>query len=224
MFFNVESGLLTLAKEELRNNVLFRAVLERDKGSDGDHDGRKKYKAFKEFYYVWWVCDVRSPGVRAGYNDKELSLQGIKEARLETNYKPDKLIKDVIAYYKEEQSKLLITGTAVTNLIKGIRLADVLCQRIIGNMEQILQSENEEQKMREDLIDKGETPPPINIIDMAGKTQALISQYDQLIAIANKTPKTLAVLEELETKLKKEESGSITVRGGHKKGNRSDPK
>lgn len=223
MFFIVESGLLILAKEEIRNITPFRAILERDKGSDGDHDGRKKYKSFKEFYYIWWVSDIKSPGVKAGYNDKELSLQGIKEARLESNYRPDKLVKDAILYYKEEQNKMLITGTAVTNLIKGIRLADVLCQRIINNMEQILQSENEEQEIRENLIDKGETPPPIDILSMAGKTQALIGQYDQLIAIANKTPKTLSVLEELEVKLKKEEKGSVATRGGHKKGNRADP-
>ena len=224
MFFNTEGGLLVLAKEEIRNIAPFKAILERDKGSEGDHDGRKEYKAFKEFYYIWWLCDVRSPGVRAGYNDKELHLQGIKEARLESDYKPDKLIKDAIAYYKTEQEKILISSASVNNLIRGIRLSDNVCRRIINNMEKILQQEEEETQLREQQIEAGETPAPINILDMAARTQALLAQYDQLIKIAEKSPKILSTLEMLEKKLKVEESGSSTVRGGGAKGMRADPK
>lgn len=224
MFFNVEGGILVLAKEELRNNALFKAVLERDKGSDGDHDGRKKFKAFKEFFYVWWLCDVRSPGVRAGYNDKELHFQGIKEARLDDAYKPDKLIKDVMIYYREEQAKMLVSSAAVTNLIKGIRMSDVVCRRITSNMEKILQDEEEQAEAREQRKLDGEQVEPVNILEMAARTQALLGQYDQLVKIAEKTPKVLATLETLEKKLKVEESGTNTIRGGGAKGNRADPK
>ena len=224
MFFTVEGGLLVLAKEELRNIAPFKAILERDKGSDGDHDGRKKYKAFKEFYYIWYVCDVRSPGNRSGYNEKELHVYAIKESRLEDTYKPDKLIKEAILYYRGEQEKMLVSSAAVSNLIKGIRMADTLCRRMTSNMEKILQQEEEESELREERKLAGEQVEPVNILEMAGRTQALLAQFDQLVKIAEKTPKILSTLEGLEKKLKIEETGVNTVRGGGVKGNRADPK
>lgn len=224
MFFKVVNGLLELDKEELRNVAPFKALLERDKGSDGDHDGRKKYKAFKEFYYTWWLVCVRSPGVQGGYNDKELHLQGIKEARLETGWKPDKLVKDCISYYREEQEKLLISSASVINLTKGIRMSDTLCRRMTSNMEKILIEEEEQAVDREERKLKGELVEPVNILEMAARTQALLMQFDQLVKIAEKMPKILDTLTGLKTKLDMEESNSQTVRGGHKKGNRADPK
>jgi hypothetical protein len=224
MFFTIEGGQLVLNKEEIRNISEFKAILDRDKGSDGDHDGRKKYKAFKEFYYIWWLCDVKSPGTRAGYNDKELHIQGIKEARLDNDYKPDKIIKDAISYYRENQNEMLVSSSAVTSLIKGIRLSSKIVQRIIASMEKVLEIEIGEDEEREKLIAEGQIPAPIDLVAMAGRTHALLAQYDQLTAIASKTPKLLSTLEELETKLKSEITGNNTVRGGHKKGNRTDPK
>ena len=91
-------------------------------------------------------------------------------------------------------------------------------------MEKILQQEEEETQLREQQIEAGETPAPINILDMAARTQALLAQYDQLIKIAEKSPKILSTLEMLEKKLKVEEAGSNTVRGGGAKGMRADPK
>lgn len=224
MFFNVEGGILVLAKEELRNVPVFKTILERDKGSDGDHDGRKKFKAFKEFFYVWWLCDVRSPGVRAGYNDKELHLQAIKEARLDDTYKPDKNIKEVMIYYREEQAKMLVSSAAVTSLIKGIRMSDTLCRRMTSNMEKIILQEDEEAELREQRIANQEVVEPIDIVKIAARTQALLAQFEQLVKIAEKTPKILSTLEALEKKLKIEETGTNTIRGGGTKGNRADPK
>lgn len=223
MFFAVEGGQLVLAKEEIRAVSEFKSILDRDKGSDGDHDGRKKHRAFKEFFYIWWVCDIKSPGTRAGYNDKELHLQGIKEARLESDYKPDKVIKDAISYYKDNQNEMLVSSSAVSSLIKGVRLSNKIVQRIIASMEKVLEMEEGEDEERERMIAAGEIPTPIDLVAMAGRTHALLAQYDQLSGIASKTPKLLSTLEELESKLKAEITGNNTVRGGHKKGNRADP-
>ena len=222
MFFKVENGLLVLDKEEIRNISVFKAILERDKGSDGDNDGRKKYRAFKEFYYIWWLCNVKSPGVLAGYNDKELHLQGIKEARLEDTFKPDKLIKEAITYYKEEQAKILISSTSVTNLIRAVRLSDTLTQRLTASMELILEADKQEQEERDKLSEEGKELPPIDLIKLVGRTSALLGQFSQIAEIAKKVPALLATLEEVSKKLKVEESGSATVRGGQRKGNRMD--
>lgn len=224
MFFKVENGLLVLAKEELRNIAPFKALLERDKGSDGDNDGRKKYRAFKEFYYIWYTTDVRSPGVIAGYTDKELHIKAIKESRLEDTYKPDKLVKEATSYYRAEQEELLVSSNAVINLIKAVRLSDVLTKRMVVSMEKILEEEKEKDDIRQEKINNKETVEPVNLVEEAQRTAALLGQFDQVIKLSEKIPKILPTLEALQKKLKVEESGSETIRGGGKKGSRMDPK
>lgn len=39
----------------------FKKLVSRDRGSDGDSDGRKKFKAIKEFTYIYHLVDPRSP-------------------------------------------------------------------------------------------------------------------------------------------------------------------
>lgn len=50
-----------LNKEWLLTIPVFRRLIHRDRGSIGDTDGRKKYRAIKEFTYIYHVCDPRSP-------------------------------------------------------------------------------------------------------------------------------------------------------------------
>lgn len=225
MFFKIgANGLLELEKEEIRNISVFKAILEADKGSDGDHDGRKKHYAFKEFYYIWWNCYVGSPGILSGYNDKELHLQGIREARLEPTYRPNKLVKDAMAYFKAEQAERLISSTALINLIRGIRLSNEVTKRLIVSMETILEEDRKEEALREVAVSEGKIPEPINLVEAAQRTTALLSLLDQLAVLSKKVPIMLAELESLEKKLKVEESGSATVRGGGIKKLRMDPK
>lgn len=225
MFFKIgANGLLELEKEEIRNISVFKAILEADKGSEGDHDGRKKHYAFKEFYYIWWNCYVGSPGILSGYNDKELHLQGIREARLESTYRPNKLVKDAMAYFKAEQAERLISSTALINLIRGIRLSNEVTKRLIVSMETILEEDRKDEALRETAILANEIPAPIDLITAAQRTTALLSLLDQLAVLSKKVPIMLAELESLEKKLKVEESGSATVRGGGVKKLRMDPK
>ena len=39
----------------------FKKLIHRDKGSDGDYDGRKKLRAIKEFTFIYHLVDPRSP-------------------------------------------------------------------------------------------------------------------------------------------------------------------
>jgi len=216
--FKVEGGLLVLDKEEIRAISCFRTVLERDKGSEGDHDGRKKYYAFKEFYYIYWVADLFSAGNKGGYSEKEIHKQAIKESRLDDNYKPDKLVKECISYYREEQLSSLPTLAALSNLIKGIRLSEQISQKMINNIQVIIDT-GEERRLKQ--LENNE---PIDIAQESIEAQGLIGLLEQLTKIANTIPKTLNTLKDLQEQVTKEQSGSQFVRGGHKKGNRADPK
>lgn len=216
--FKIDGGLLVLDKEEIRGISCFKSLLERDKGSEGDHDGRKKYHAFKEFYYIYWVADLFSSGNKGGYPEKELHKQAIKEARLDENYKPDKLVKECIQYYREEQLSSLPSLGALNNLIKGIKLSEQISQKMINNIQAIIETGEER---RQKQIENNE---PIDIAQESIEAQGLIGLLDQLNKVAISVPKTLATLKDLQEQVTKEQGGSQFTRGGHKKGNRADPK
>jgi len=59
----------------------FKRLINRDRGSVGDADGRKKYKALKELTFIWYYCDFKSPLADRG--DKERWVESLKIAELE---------------------------------------------------------------------------------------------------------------------------------------------
>jgi len=117
MLFKLENGLLVLDKDELRAHEKFKRILERDRGSEGDNDGRKKIFAFKEFFYIYSVADFRSDGNIGGFNAKDLHLRGIKDAGLPENWKPDDKIKEAIDFYKERLEEISPSYTYILKLI-----------------------------------------------------------------------------------------------------------
>lgn len=52
---------IMLNKEWLLMIPQFKKLIHRDRGSEGDHDGRKKYKAIRELTYIYHQIDPRSP-------------------------------------------------------------------------------------------------------------------------------------------------------------------
>lgn len=216
--FTLENGLLVINKDEVRGYPVFRAILERDKGSEGDAQGRKKLRAFKEFIYIWIVASMYSYPNKGGYNDKETHIEAVKMAQLEDGFKPDKLIKDAIEEYKRQQKIMTPTINSINTSLKGLRISDTIAQNIIASMESTIELQEVIKKKRE------ESGEPVNLASELATNQGLIEQLNQVIEISNKLPKTIEVLEALEVRLAKEESAKAQVRGGRNKPNRADPK
>ena len=216
--FKVENDLLVLDKEEIRGIEEFKVILERDKGSKGDNDGRKKFAAYKQFMYIYIVADLNSYPNQAAYNDKELHEAGIIEARLESNFKPDAAIKIAIAKYRKIQLEGSPTLNALHTSIRGLRLSDMNNKRIINNIESAIERHEKSKKEKEE---RGE---PIDLASELVLSQSITSQLDLMMATSVKIPKMVSILEELFERLRKEEKGDNFTRGGHVKGNRADPK
>lgn len=213
MIFKVEGGFLVLAKEEIRGVKEFKVLLERDKGSEGDADGRKKLHAFKEFYYIYLTCDFKSYLVNGGYTEKEIHLKAVKGAGLPEGWKADAAIKAAMAVYTEIQEDETPTATFLIKTIQGVRMGTKVMQVAINAMEATL-----------DLMSspkEGETP---NLSDLLLNTDNLAKQLEIINKMANAFPKTLKTLEELQDKITKEKSGKQLARGGEEIGNRADPK
>ena len=55
-----KKGLLEINKIEARATPVFKRILVRSKGVEGDSDGRKKHFAFKELMYIYLVASNKS--------------------------------------------------------------------------------------------------------------------------------------------------------------------
>lgn len=216
--FKVENGILTLDREEVRAIPEFKVVLERDKGSEGDSDGRKKYRAFKEFLYIYYTQDLRSWVNKAGLSSSELHLRAVNESGLPKDFKVDKIIRAACDKYKEIHMETLPTLNLINTLHRGIRLTEKVAKTLVTGIEEY--SEQMFKKQSESL-EKGE---PIDLLVQLKEQQILTQQLEELNKMANKVPDTIKTLEKLMKQHIEELSGSNLLRGGHTKGNRADPK
>ena len=87
---------------EVRMFTPFRKLIERDKGSKGDADGRKKNMATKELAFIYWFADPRS-NYRETYQDQNERVNKIKKLLdLPDDWTPDVLIREAVDFYLEE--------------------------------------------------------------------------------------------------------------------------
>jgi len=86
---------------EARTIQVFKKLITRDKGSEGDHDGRKKYQATKELAFVYFYAKFDSP--YEAYEEYDRVLKVKKAVGLEEKWKIDKDIQEAIDYFKEVQ-------------------------------------------------------------------------------------------------------------------------
>lgn len=216
--FRIENDILVIDKNETRATSEFRTILERDKGSKGDVDGRKKYRAFKEFYYIYLIADFESYINLGGYNDKEKHKLAVAESGLEDDFKPDAEIKAAITKYSKIQLDMLPALSTLSTILKGLKVADKISQSIIDNMENVMEAQAIKKQA---AIGTGE---PLSAGDDLVIAQNLVGQLNQLMEISTKIPKTIETLEKIEDRLAKAKSGVSLGRGGKEIGNRADPK
>lgn len=215
--FTVENDVLVIHKDYVRGIPEFKAILERDKGSKSDADGRKKFRAWKEFMYLYIRASLFSYPNKGGYSEKDCHIAAVKESELEANYKPDAEMKAAIEKYKAIHKDILPTLNTIATILRGLRLADMIAKGIVENIEETIELVNKKKATKEH-------DAPVDLLQDIATTSNLISQLDQVLAIGNKLPKTIETLESLENRLKKEVEGQNIARGGHEVGNRADPK
>lgn len=87
---------------EVRMFTPFRKIIERDKGSKGDADGRKKSTATKELAFIYWFADPRS-NYKESYQDERERTEKIKKLLgLDDKWEIDSVIQEAVDFYTEE--------------------------------------------------------------------------------------------------------------------------
>lgn len=98
-----------------------RQILQRDKGSPGDADGRKKLFAYKELGAVYWIADYRSPGRLNGYEGQDLIDDAKRNFDLPDDWTPDQVVLNLIKIY-EYNNNGGIAAKTLTEIASTFRL------------------------------------------------------------------------------------------------------
>lgn len=179
----------------------FNALLTRDKGSKGDHDGRNKLMSTKELAFVHFISYPNSEFV-TGYPEENRVNAIKKHLGLPESWKPDSLVELACITYKE----LIFTPSsdslveARESLFSANKLIKMMRKRLESKLQQLdaqltgVSEEEAEKQIQEDL-------------------DRTIKDFEKIIDISKKMPDTLDTIHKLEERVKKEMQAEQKGRG-----------
>jgi hypothetical protein len=188
--FTFKDGVLTLYKDEIALYPELNSILVRDKGSVGDSDGRKKLQAWKEFMYLYMICDYYSYPNQKGLTEREAHMYGIKEAELPKDWIPDKVILDAMDFYVEANES--VARELNKELVASFKNSSRVVKKLRNETEALL------------------AKPSLTAVEVG----QLTDMQNTLLDIAVKLPKNLKALQESADLIKKEEQEGEIGRGG----------
>jgi len=216
-------GEVTLDRDEIRLHPPLYKLFQRDKGSEGDSDGRKKLMTFKECAFIYFLADVEGDCAQQGYTGKEADERGIKFSRLPFDYKRDKVFNEAVDYYKEHQDENP-ENLILIELKSGLRNNYKIYHELNNTIEEKLELLKKIKKQQEEKTTKDNATL---IDDMTATTAAidtLLKYSKNIYEIISEAPKAFSEIEKIETKVKASRHVNRNSRGNKKIGNRADPK
>lgn len=194
----VEVDQLPVFNPEARLIKAYKALIERDKGSPGDADGRKKKLATKELAFVALYVGLASPYNR-NYSKEEREAVLIRELELPLTWKIDDVVKEAMREYEKTQitpsSAMLVSVRNALYSAKSI--VSLLEKRLKSTMNALYTSELIDDKDFDELMDKAMK----DIDKVLDYSKRLTDQLASLDTLENKYVKEM---EELSGKNKKE--------------------
>jgi hypothetical protein len=203
--------LVNLNKEWISTIREFKKLITRDKGSEGDADGRKKLRAIREFTFIYHFCDYRSKFVNYSEQDKYVECLRNAELPVELDIEKDPDFLSAIMRYKSLQE---VPALKVLNELKEtLHSAHRVVKKLRDNLEvqltkiDLVPDNNDEEETSSRKKD------PIVVL-----TNSLTAVMD----IANRIPASIKAIEEQEEKVRKELGEENMVRGDAKLGIREE--
>lgn len=214
--FKVEGTNLVINKEEIRTMPEFKVILERDRGSEGDSQGRKKLIANKEFLFLRLYHHPLS--IYRDMGDKEKMERILKLLKFPDTWKIDEKLKEAEKAYL----RLLDMNALLRTYINANKA-------VYSTGEDIKFYNERKDKLREAIkvktnqLDDPDTLGEVKAeleqqIDAA--TQSLMKIDESIAKVVERLPKLYSTVDELKKKLLKEGGKKHSIHGGGKLGNR----
>lgn len=162
---------------ELRIIPEFRELIAYDKD-------RFKKHALKEFAYIYFMHDYKSPYVI--YSEEDRHKKIIKEVGLDSTWKVHPTLKKAIDKYLELQDTPTLRSLRVTR--EGLITASKVISKLRKVIEESLETDND----MEDIL----------------------TNVEKLLKISSELPKTVGTIQQLEKRVKEEQVGESKIRGG----------
>lgn len=163
--FQVNDQGIPEISDEARTILVFKKLITRDKGSEGDHDGRKKYQAAKELAFVYFFAKFDSP--YESYEEFDRIIKVKKAVGLDEKWKIDSDIQEAIDYFKEIQRT------------PSMKFLDAV-EKAIRNMSDYLETTKIDEKIAEG-VNKGK------LVHDIGQYRAITKEMPDLIISYQKT-------------------------------------
>lgn len=119
------------------------ALMRRVTPIHGDMGGNKKLHNYKELQYVFHIADWTSSNFLRHLDEAERKVKAKEAAKLDDNWKPDKIVLDAIEGYIEYQAKLSPSSRAL-----------IAAERSVLQTAKYLESLNEQNEVARGVIDK----------------------------------------------------------------------
>lgn len=178
-----EESFKVVVDTELKLIPEFKALLTRDRTKD-------KKEALKEFSYIYFIHDHKSPYYI--YPEDERRLRVSTDTGLGRDYKPDDKVQAAVAKYLE------LSKTPTLKSLTSIREGLLTSSRLIDSLRE--------------RIDAALADPDLEDID------PVVRSVTRMLEISEKLPKAIENITTLEEKVRKEESNDTRIKGGGKKG------
>jgi hypothetical protein len=217
LFVINKEGVLEINKLEIRDIPEFREILFEDKGSEGDHDGRKKLYATKIFKFIHGYCKTTS--IYRDLPEKKRMESCIDFAGLPSDWIPNKTVEKAMSKYVEllDLSALHLAYTNANRGVYGIgEDLELLNERRTAVRDRIRKTQNklnveEDEQVIQSLNERIEQ-----------NTNFLMDISSKIMAINNKLPDAFKTVEDLRKKLAEEETGVDKLYGGGDLGRREE--
>lgn len=203
--------MVRLDKEWISTIKEFKRILQRDKGSKGDIEGKRKAQAQREFTFIYHLCDYESKFWNFSQDDWLYEAARNAELGEDFNYTKDEDIVAAVKRYRELQEspalKLLVEAK------EGLHTAHKVIRKIRVSLETKLEAVDFDELEIEE-VGRGENKKQ-RVNDPVTK---LTNNLKALMELTNQVSPALKTIKELEEEVRKELGEKQNLRGGKVKG------
>ena len=203
LFKMSRKGILELNTDEVLLIDEFRKIVRRDRGGEGDKNGRKKEFAYKEFSYIYFTCDPAGHPIQKGLSKKEAHDWAVRVAKLPDDYKPDSFVLQAMETYKELRPSP--SSLVLRTIKRGLNVSNNAIEKLIDRVQLNL---NKLDRPAEG-VDEKDIEKEFSIL-----VDKLHADLKRLLSLSQTLPDSISTIGELEKEVAKELSESNTMKGG----------
>lgn len=216
-FFEIVNNNLVFLRDEALMVKEFKALWQRTKIMEGDHDGRKKRLNQLEFIYVQKMSDVLlGSNIYAGFTDREKDAKIREDIGMPKGWNPDSVVRVAIEKWVEVQATYSPSVYILKNMLQGLMLSGSAIETINKQLQSLIHT-------NDSLISDNMSVE--DVVLATENSKSIVALIGEVLKLGKDVPKTINEIQTFEANITKEIGAKETVvkSGGRKVGLFEDP-